>query len=234
MNNEVYQTYYNQARTYEHYPRMKNGTPYIIGFPGALYNEFDLSGTFLPTTTALPAPEKLNKQYVTFVSEEGATIGVSDSEMTGAEQTHGNNKYTFKPNYLNRQLATGEGYYTMSAEGNKFNSVSSSPIELSAFRPYFHQTSGSQARRAIVFSMEQSEMYGEEPNDDIDDPGRLLISVRNKHIIVSSTLPSATPVVIVNAAGQTIATFTIEPGETIERRVNTGVYIVNKKKVIVR
>ena len=234
MNNEVYQTYYNQARTYEHYPRMKNGTPYIIGFPGALYNEFDLSGTFLPTTTALPAPEKLNKQYVTFVSEEGATIGVSDSEMTGAEQTHGNNKYTFKPNYLNRQLATGEGYYTMSAEGNKFNSVSSSPIELSAFRPYFHQTSGSQARRAIVFSMEQSEMYGEEPNDDIDDPGRLLISVRNKHIIVSSTLPSATPVVIVNAAGQTIATFTIESGETIERRVNTGVYIVNKKKVIVR
>ena len=36
------------------------------------------------------------------------------------------------------------------------------------------------------------------------------------------------------ARRETIATFTIESGETIERRVNTGVYIVNKKKVIVR
>jgi hypothetical protein len=35
-------------------------------------------------------------------------------------------------------------------------------------------------------------------------------------------------------AGQTKAAFTIEPGETIETPVYTGVYIVNKKKVIVR
>jgi len=235
LNNDVYQTFYNQPRTYEHYPRLKSGTPYIIGFPGVLYNEFDLSGTFLPTTTALPAPEKLNKQYITFASAEGATIGVSDSEMTGSAQTHGNNKYTFRPSYLNMELTTDEEYYAMAADGSQFSSVSAAPVEVSAFRPYFHKASSANARRAIVFSMELSEMYGEEePDDDIEQPGQLLINVRNKHIIVSSTLSDAMPIVMVNAAGQTIANFTIEPGETIERRVNTGVYIVNKKKVIVR
>jgi hypothetical protein len=58
MNKDVYQTYYNGAREYEHYPYLQSGTPYIIGFPGELYNDFDLSGTFVPTTTSLPAPEK--------------------------------------------------------------------------------------------------------------------------------------------------------------------------------
>ena len=234
MNKDTYQTFYNHARNYEHYPRLKNGIPYIIGFPGVLYNEFDLSGTFIPTTTALPTPEKLTQQYITFASAEGATVGVSDSELDGAEQTHGNNKYTFKPSYLNMTLASGEGYYAMSNEGNQFNSVSDSPIEVSAFRPYFKKTSGANARRRIVFSMELSDMYGEEQDDDIDQPGRLLIWTKNKHIIVSSTLSKATPVVIVNTAGQTISSLTIEPGETIEHPANIGVYIVNNHKVIVR
>ena len=234
MNKDVYQTYYNGAREYEHYPYLQSGTPYIIGFPGELYNDFDLSGTFVPTTTSLPAPEKLNKQYITFASETGTIIGKSDDEMAGVEQTHGNNKYTFKPSYLNMQLEADAGFYVLSADGSQYKVVSGTPVESTAFRPYFQKTSGSNARSAIVFSMEQSEMYGEQEEESIDAVGSLDIKVKNRTIIVTSSLRHAAPVLIANTAGITKAAFTIEPGETVETNVYSGVYIVNNKKVIVR
>jgi hypothetical protein len=237
MNNDLYQTYYNHDREYNHYPYLQSGTPYIIGFPGELYNDFDLSGTFVPTTTALPAPEKLNKQYITFASEPGTTIEVSDGELGGVEQTHGSNKYTFMPSYLNTQLDAGAGYYVLSEDGSQYEVVTGSPVESFAFRPYFQKTSGgSGARSAIVFSMEPSEMYGEQEDEEesIDAVGSLDIKVKKRKIIVTSTLRHAAPVLIVNMAGQTKGSFTIEPGETVETNVYSGVYIVNKKKVIVR
>ena len=234
LNNDLYQTYYERAREYDHYPYLQSGTPYIIGFPGELFNDFDLSGTFVPTTTSLPAPEKLNKQYITFASEPGTTIEVSDGELSGAEQTHGNNKYTFKPSYLNMELEANAGYYVLSADGSQYDVVSGTPVESYAFRPYFHKTSGSNARKTIVFSMEQSEMYGEQEKEGIDAVGSLDIKVKNRKIIVTSSLRHAAPVLIVNMAGITKAAFTIQPGETVETNVYSGVYIVNKKKVIVR
>ena len=53
-------------------------------------------------------------------------------------------------------------------------------------------------------------------------------SVRGRHLIlVESALTYTTDVRIVNLAGMTINAFTIEPGETIETRINnSGVYIV--------
>ena len=38
---------------------------------------------------------------------------------------------------------------------------------------------------------------------------------------------------IVNAAGVTVNTFTIQPGQTIKTNVIAGVYIVNQKKIAV-
>ena len=82
--------------------------------------------------------------------------------------------------------------------------------------------------------MEQSEMYGEQEEESIDAVGSLDIKVKNRTIIVTSSLRHAAQVLIVNTAGITKAAFTIEPGETVETNVYSGVYIVNNKKVIVR
>ena len=241
LNNDIYQTYYNSKREYDEYPLLQNATPYIIGFPGSTYYEFDLSGTFEPTTTSLPLPFKLNKQYVTFASETGITIAVSDEEMDGTQQTHGGNKYTFKPTYLNMELEADAGNYVMAADGSQYSVVTGSAAQQDAFRPYFVKTSGSSAKRRIVFSQETSSLYGEEEKPErIEQTGELLINGGRYRVVVTSTLAETVPVVIVNAAGQTIHSFDVQPGETIETYINTGVYIVRadggkySKKVIVR
>ena len=55
---------------------LTSGLPYIIGFPGVTYYEFDLSGEFVAGTTAATKPVQLEKQTVTFASPEGTTIYV--------------------------------------------------------------------------------------------------------------------------------------------------------------
>ena len=74
-----------------------------------------------------------------------------------------------------------------------------------------------------------------------DEAGGLNIYSGRKKIVVESTLRETTEVRIVNVAGVTITTFSIEPGESIKTQiVNAGVYIVQttdgryNKKVAVR
>ena len=57
--------------------------------------------------------------------------------------------------------------------------------------------------------------------------GTLNIYAKKHKIIVESALTYTTDVRIVNLAGMTINSFTIEPGESVETRINNaGVYIV--------
>jgi hypothetical protein len=81
LNTDTYQTYYSEQRNLTAYPLLTNGKPYIIGFPGTTYYEFDLSGGFIPQQTAPETPAKLNKQVITFASRQGETIVVSDEEI---------------------------------------------------------------------------------------------------------------------------------------------------------
>ena len=251
MNNDTYQTYYSSPRSFTSYPMVTKGTPYIIGFPGSTYYEFDLSGTFEPTTTAPSNPGKLKKQTITFASQKGATIGVSDDEMIEVPNTYSGKRYTFKPSYLNESFAAGSNIYTLHSEYDSDNIVGADcssfvkvpdapdegadPVpdtEVSAFRPYFMSAASSGARpvtRAIVFSHDDSELKGVEEKGDPngDDLGTLKISSKKHKIIVESALTRDIDVRIVNAAGITVATFTLEPGETVETRIiNAGVYIV--------
>ena len=117
-NDDTYQTYYEQeTRQYANYPHLTNGTPYIIGLPGKSYYEFDLSGTFRPTTTASPTPAVLDAQTITFASMPGATIGVSDGEKAGVEHKG----YTFKPSYLNEELTNGN--YVLNGDGDAYTKL---------------------------------------------------------------------------------------------------------------
>jgi len=121
---------------------------------------------------------------------------------------------------------------------------------VSAFRPYI-VVAGSATTRGtepkenverVVFDNDSPQILL--PKDDrsknLNDGTMDIYAKRNK-VVVESNLRYVTDVRIVNVAGMTLSSFSIEPGESIETRVETsGVYIVYAdngkyvKKVIVK
>ena len=269
-NQDTYQSYYQMkdvdndgtddyVNLFTNYPLLTAAKPYIIGFPGAVYYEFDLSGNFSPANTAgwSKVDKDLKQQVVTFASVPGVSIGVSDDETRNGVTPTGSS-YTFKPSYMNETLASvAEGdntkskSYALNNDGSAFIAVTrdanaaegTGNVSVAAFRPYFTSVAGtSPARqtRSIVFSNTQSQLKGiDDEGDANDDNGGITISQGRKKIVVASTRKQPTDIRIVNAAGITIAAFTLQPGESIETRISTiGVYIVqatdglNKKLVV--
>jgi len=243
-----YRQYYKNARTYTGYPVLTKATPYILGLPGKTYYEFDLSGKFEAQTTASPNPEKLAKQIITFASNKREHIGVSDEEMTGTKVTYGGNNFYFKPSYLNSPtIETGKHAFLLNADGNRYVETDAATPALDAFRPYFLATApdavpSREATRSIIFSRDETnETIKPIETHEANEPGTLIV-IGGKHLItVKSGLKVTTTVRIVNANGITLNTFDIEPGETIETRVNlSGVYMVQTvdgkfiKKISVR
>ena len=241
-NLDEYQTYYKPGaddvvNTFNDYALLTKAIPYLIGFPGKSYYEFDLSGNFFANTTAASHPAKLLEQTITFASNTGVTIGVSDLEQEGVTYTITKNNvrtnFTFKPNYLNEVLAAGSDNYALSDDGSSFDKVlTAKDTEVAAFRPYFSSAVVTGARnvtRTILFSNDDSQLKGVEEKGDpnSEDPGTLSIRAEKHKIVVESALTRDVDIRIVNAAGITVTTFNIEPGETIETRINNaGVYIV--------
>jgi len=256
LNSDDYQekdpthTYYKELRTeprtYTDYPRLANGTPYIIGFPGERYYEFDLSGQF-KAETALSMPAQLGRQVITFASKKGAMIAASDLEK-GKSVTEGNNTYTFQTNYLKRTFKPGTvKTYTLKADGSSYDLVPAAsnapevtvdPVTVDAFRPYFTVEAANNnvngvRTRSIIFSEDDAQLKGKDDRPKQEEIGGTLDIYAKRHkIIVESSLAYTVDVRIVNTAGITLNTFTIEPGETVETRVNTsGVYIVQPSEV---
>ena len=234
-NNDTYQDYYSASRSYPQYPLLAKGTPYLLGLPGATYYEFDLSGSFEATTTASRRPEKIEKQTITFVSNPGATIGVSDQETKAVTATYGNTSYSFKPSYLNMDFDAGTPNYVLADvdtndDGNndvsRFSKVSAK-TSVYAFRPFFTAV-GNEARmtRSIGFASDSDEMNKPQAHKN-SEPGTLTISAGYRSVVVESALRYVTEVRVVTTNGVTLNTFKIKPGEIITTRVNlAGVYIV--------
>ena len=88
--------------------------------------------------------------------------------------------------------------------------------------------------------MAQSIVFGGDYNGLEEEPistlgGGLEIYVKDHRIIATSHLKEPVTIWIMNVGGLTLANYVLQPGETQETRVqNTGVYIVNKKKVFVK
>ena len=146
--------------------------------------------------------------------------------------------YTFRPNYLNKQLAAGN--YVMNTDGDAFNKLEGEETaSLSAFRPYFQPASSGVKEfrakaRSILFSNVNAQMFGEQ-EDDITSTGQLFIRAAAGKVVVSSTLTEPKQVNIVTASGALVDRYTIQPGETRETPVTaSGVYIVNQKKLSVK
>ena len=258
LNSDKYPgTYYNTGHDYSYYPRLANGTPYIIGFPGERYYEFDLSGNFEAKTAKTTAPAKLEAQVITFASAPGASIAVSETELKAGWTAASADGYTFVPNY-GKQTLGSTAYIlnermteesTVIEAGSRYDvTAATSPattLEVVPFRPYFMATGAVPAARektrSIIFSDEDSQLEGDDDHDIRDkEYGSLSIYAKRKKIVVESKLHETAEVRIVNTAGITVTTFDIEPGETIETRItNSAVYIVqttdgryNKKLVV--
>ena len=221
-NADTYQTYYSESRTLTDYPRLAHGTPYIIGFPSKTYYEFDLSGEWTAKNTATPAPAQLDKQAISFVSNPGITIGVSDDELNAVSA----NSYNFMPNYMSKK----EEGFLMNATGSSFDVTPAGGSATVPFRPYFVASSAPapsyDVTRSIHFdSSESSFTIDEDPSDEL--AGELRFSVKPRKLVTSSTLRKPADVQIYSTSGVVISSFTIQPGETVETDINTsGVYIV--------
>jgi len=214
--NDEHITYYKAGRTYEDYPRMAGGMPYLIGFPSEQYYEFDLSGTFVPKNTAATTPAKLAKQVITFASPTGASIAVSDTEKGVYEDG-----YTFKPNYLNGEIDAG---YVMKADGSQYDKVGAATA-VTAFRPYFVDGNATSRKntRSIVFAGADE---GDGQHQTLGPQGIKATAGRHK-ITVSSTMREPVTIRIIAPSGLCVATFDLQTGESRETHiVNVGVYIV--------
>jgi len=199
---------------------VQKATPYLVGFPGFTYYEFDLSGSFMAQNTASPAPDRLDRQVITFASRTGETVAVSDTELEeGAVGPE--NGYYFKPNYLNIEVPAGG--YIMAAEGDKYLKVDETTTDkrLSAFRSYF------QANKPVTRSIRFSNIGSQMGDDDSRAAESIEFSAKNHTIVVTSHMRTMADVGIYSVSGVCLATFNISPEETVETPIHTsGVYIV--------
>ena len=219
-------TYYKDIdKTYSGYPLQKQATPYIIGFPGKTFYEFDLSGEW----TAPKRPAGFERQVVTFASSPGITIRKSDDDMTGVKQSD----YTFTPSYLNQEIAAGTENYVMAADGSKYVKV---PAEGEAttvlpFRAYFAK-SGSSNTLSIVFSDaegkpdvtpdDQKGADDNEPSNVTEGEGGMTFTPGLGTIVTRSTLKEARTVLVYGVNGALVKAFDIKPNSTVTIHVPSG------------
>jgi len=240
-----YQKYYNKSRSYPNYPLLTAATPYIIGFPGDTYYEFDLSGSFEALNTAA-ALTGLDKQTITFASNNGATIAVSDTEtprdvlhtLEGATKDY---SFTFHSNYLTKSLTLED--YALNTAGDKFDKVTSldDGVKALPFRPYFTANAtaksggGGDVKRELPGYIVFSGTFSDEDTPESALDGTLEIFAQGRNIVTRSHMKEATTIRIVNAAGITLSNFVLPAGQTIETPVHVpGIYIVNKKKLSIK
>ena len=260
-NTDQYRQYYNSNHTYEDYVYSHAARPYIIGFPGKTYYEFDLSGEWKPYNTYEDI-DLIEKQTVTFASHPGTTIRVSDDETASytAGTKHGYS-YAFRPNYLSHSLnpaaAQPSGfesaaYYQLNAAGDRYEKVvstkedpedpSSADVWAKAvpFRPYFVATAVSPSRQKDRLPAQAITFGSTTDIGDMDmtahyngsDDGGLLIYAKKGKIVVESQRKTEATVRILTTSGLTVNTFAIQPGETVETPIHaTGIYIANGKKL---
>ena len=250
-NEDDYQSYekdyYKTTHSFSSYPYNAVGTPYLVGFPGETYYEFDLSGLWTPSnryqSETILSP---GEQTITFASAERADVGVSDTELNAGKTTK--NNYTFVPNYINKVWDAADKAYILADDGGSYEK-NTAGASVGAFRPYI-VAAGSGTRGAEESDKVDRVVFGSDYTNDLlphNDASKRLDGTLNiyvkkgKTVVVESSLRYTVDVSIYTPAGVVLYKFPVKAGETVEQRVNSnGVYIVHSdddqhvKKVIVR
>lgn len=228
-NADDYFEYYNTTRNYSDYIWTTMNVPYIVAYPGVAYYEFDMSGNFVAENTATPAPAKLDAQVVTYVSKENQDIAT----YTSGDLITDGNGYILYGSYLNTPAAETGSFYKIDANGSGF-AVSSDNTEAAVpFRVYLKTNSQGAPTRGDV--LEYIPIGGDADYIAEQAPLKgLNIYGKNNVIYIESALDYETVVTVYSTSGQIIARVDVAPGATVKVPVNaTGVYIVNRKKVMI-
>ncbi|MDO5447055.1 MAG: hypothetical protein Q4F34_04660 [Prevotellaceae bacterium] len=235
--------YYKTSQTYNGYPFGQAGAPYIAGFPGNTYYEFDLSGNWTPQHRIGDVTiASKGAQTITFASAKGAEIAFSDGEITGKSvEADG---YTFKSTYLmaeNTSIADNS-YYEMNANGGSFDLVDSTEVaprtfNTVAFRPYFVKAKASGAKeemtRSIVFGEGNDKMNDKESEDNINRRlNGMKIYVSNNKLVVESTYEADLNVNYIS--GAFARRIHVNQGTNVYEGLRPGFYLAGRTKVYIR
>ena len=231
-NQDDYQTYYNTTREYSDYPLYQAGTPYLIGFPGSRYYEFDLSGSFIAQNTANQGPLQIAPQTITFIGVKGQTIGVTDNQYNVSADANG---YAYNPIYQTKDVPHA---YLLSTDGTKFEQKADAATV--PFRAYLTKTSSGAPRRLETRAAADPDVFYISNPSDNDQMEQIVIDrglkayAQGMAICIESTLDIPATVTITSVSGKLLKQFTIQPATKVTVPVNSrGVYIVNHNKIAV-
>lgn len=208
--------YYAVSRTYDDYAYLTANVPYIIGFPGVRYYEFDMSGQFAPEHSA-SVISKLDKQTISYVSGTGATIPVSDEKNKKTAV----GDYTYTGAFIGQDITNG---YVLNNKGSAFETATS----VVPFRTYISKAPQPAPKRIHIGYQQE----GASPEKDMLH--NLYIRGGKGAIHIESTLEVETKVTIHTLSGVLVKELYVLPGAKVNVPVqHQGVYIVNRRKVSV-
>ena len=249
--NQAANSYYDANHTYEGYPLLTSGVPYIVRFPGERYYEFDLSSEFY--NSILGKTEKA--QTITFnaYGTEYASKRAHITETTGKKSdgailipitsemgTKNINGYSHMGTFAATNVAEGT-IYGMNEDGTAFNDASVIKTVM-PFRTYITPASTMAKSHAayapaiirIAESTDIEKINPEFGNDDDDDSGNYLYvrPISEHRVRIESTY--ATQLFVYNSIGQLYRVLDVRPGIATYSGFQPGLYIFGRTKAMVK
>ena len=251
--NYGYNSYYNEAHTYNDYLALTANIPYVVRFPGYRYYEFDLSSKFYNEYTQglgieTPAQTVTFHAYGTEYQpkdEEIVEKGAIEIPITASAGTLDVNGYSHMGTFKAQKVANGT-IYGMNDKGTAFSDAfaeTSLFATVMPFRTYLTPAATtSQARSSAAPSViriaDTTGIEKIEPDvkitDDDDPSGNYLIvqPIGGRRIRIESTY--ATQLQVFSTTGQLYRILDVQPGTATYSGFYPSIYIFGNKKVIVR
>ena len=251
--NYGYNSYYNEAHTYNDYLALTANIPYVVRFPGYRYYEFDLSSKFYNEYTQglgidTPAQTVTFHAYGTEYqpkNEEIVEKRAIEIPITTSTGTLDVNGYSHMGTFKAQKVANGT-IYGMNDKGTAFSDAfaETSPFAtVMPFRTYLTPAATtSQARSSAAPSViriaDTTGIEKIEPDvkitDDDDPSGNYLIvqPIGGRRIRIESTY--ATQLQVFSTTGQLYRILDVQPGTATYSGFYPSIYIFGNKKVIVR
>lgn len=184
-----------------------DNTPYIVSFPGSRYYEFDMTDntiTFSSGTTVIPVTSDI-KTTADGYSHTGTFLHVTDAA------------------------------YGMNDDGTQFSNTVNTVLP---FRTYMAMatTSAPGVKAIIIGGTAENVGHGIEefgdPSEGLNNAPQMVVYSRDHNIIIESDY--ADNVHIYSASGQLIRAVKVYEGSNLYSGFESGVYIINGKKLFVK
>ena len=233
--NKADNPYYATSHTYEDYPLLTSGVPYVVRFPGERYYEFDLSSKFYNNILNRSAAA----QTITFnayghdVSGTDVTVPVTTSMATTADG------YAHCGTFAALEVKAGS-VYGMNDKGTAFDDASSVATVM-PFRTYMglaEQQNRSRGMNSVIYIAEQKDadrilpaLRGSDDETSVGDYLKVR-PVGQHRVRIEST--QAQSLNVYTTTGQLYRVLDVQPGTSLYSGFQPGIYIFGTAKVLVR